>query len=123
MKRVWILVAISVVGFSCGQFNATMLQGKWQGDAIEEQGSILPISGEEIELVFLNNTTYTYKSTLNYKEAGTYSLKGDLLYRRDTLNAASHQMRVKIIRLDADSLFFKMMENGRERTLKLFRVD
>jgi hypothetical protein len=125
MKRMWVFtwVLIGFAGFACSRYNETMLVGKWQGAALQEEGAEIPVQEKQIHLSFFPNGTYSYRSTLNYREAGTYYLDGALLYRRDTLNEASHEMRVKIIRLDEDSLFFRMQENGRERVMQLVRKE
>ncbi len=122
MKNVWVLTSLVILcSAACSKFNDKLLLGEWQGSSLEEEGAVLPINANQIQLVFTPNGTYSYTSTLKYKEAGTYYLDGDLLYRRDTLNAASREMLVEILHLDSDSLHFRMHENGRERVMKLFR--
>ena len=62
-----------------------------------------------------------YQSTLNYQEAGSFFLDGNLLHTLDTLNLASTEKIVSISLLTSDSLRIFMVDNGNPRTLTLVK--
>ncbi|MCB0611509.1 MAG: hypothetical protein KDD12_27555, partial [Lewinella sp.] len=88
---------------------------------ILEEGDTVLVDPAEISLQFRPDDRYLFKSTLNYKEAGTYYLDAQYLFTLDTLNKASTEKAVEIVSLTPDSLHLKMMDNGRERLLKLYK--
>lgn len=97
------------------------LQGKWRGTYLEENGqALLEIDPEELSFTFSENG-YQYQGNLNYREAGNYTLESPYLYTTDTLNQASTEKTVQILQLSSDSLHLRMMENGAERVLKLYK--
>ncbi len=99
------------------------IQGRWTGVYIEENG--LPLTGvDPAELSFsFTEKGYQYEGNLNYREAGSYTLEPPYLYTTDTLNQATTEKTVEIIQLSTDSLHLRMMENGAERVLKLYREE
>jgi hypothetical protein len=83
----------------------------------------LDIDISTLRFAFFESGHYTFQGTLDYREAGTFSIKGDLLYTLDTINQASSEKAVKIVNLTPDSLFLKMNEEGKIRIVKLFKVN
>lgn len=96
--------------------------GHWKAQEVTEDGMPLDVDLSTLGFVFSKDGYYQYHGTLNYREAGTFSLNGDLLYTLDTINQASSEKAVKIINLTNDSLALKMNEEGKIRIVKLFKV-
>ena len=99
------------------------ISGSWKATSLEEEGEGLDVQLEKIGFTFYPDTKYDYKSTLNYREAGKYYLKAKYLYTTDTLNEASIEKVVEIIKLEADTMVIKMVQNGKERLLTLAREE
>lgn len=95
-----------------------MIVGEWAGVAALEEGAPIGVDPSLIRMTF-GNKGYTYNSTLNYREAGSYYIDSKYLYTTDTLNQASTEKAVEIVKLTADSLVLKMNESGRERFLMM----
>jgi hypothetical protein len=108
---------------SCQPYRQEQLIGTWQGVEIIEEGQPLDIDPGLIRLTFDNEKHYTYQSTLNYREAGRFSLQSKFLFTTDTINRASSEKAVEILQLTPDSLFLKMSEAGRERIVKLVKIE
>lgn len=106
----------------CAKYPENKLEGKWKGSELSEDGMPMSVDPGEIGFDFFNNGYYRFRSTLNYREAGTFSVKGDLLYTLDTMNEASTEKAVKILTLTADSLHLMMNADGKERIVKLARA-
>ena len=117
-KLIFILLLIFT---ACSDVHDNLLIGKWQASALLEEGAMLSIDTTQIHFEFSEDQSYLYTSTLNYREAGSYSLDASYLYTTDTLNQASSKKTVEILLLSEDSLHIKMEDNGRERILKLVR--
>lgn len=116
-----ILLPLLLVG--CGNMQEQKLVGKWQATSMMEDGMPIPVPPSEVGFEFLSNGYYHFRSTLNYKEAGTFSVSNGLLYTLDTLNEASTEKSVQILDLTKDSLFLKMNDEGKERIVKLGRMN
>jgi hypothetical protein len=102
-------------------YSAEDLQGQWTGIYLAENGQPLPeVDPEELSFSFTENG-YRYQGNLNYREAGSYTLEPPYLYTTDTLNQATTEKTVEILQLSSDSLHLRMMENGAERVLKLYK--
>lgn len=97
------------------------LQGNWQAVAITEEGTPLAVDPSQIELQFTPADRYTYRSTLNYREAGSFYVDGTYLFTRDTLNQASTEKAVEILKLANDTLQLKMMDGDKERLLTMVK--
>jgi len=122
MKKLLFFVSILFIFLnSCTVFKSKYIVGNWKGVSVSEEGELLKISPEQIRFRFLEDDAYLYFSTLNYQEAGSYYLDGALLYTRDTINQASTEKAVEIIKLNNDSLHLRMVENGNVRILKLVK--
>jgi len=97
---------------ACNEEEPSKIIGSWEA---------VKLDLEEISFHFTDDQSYEFTSTLNYREAGSYYLKSDMLYTTDTLNQASTEKIVEIIRLEEDTLLIRMDQNGKERQLKLAR--
>lgn len=114
--------SIFLLLLSCNSTNEVELVGNWQAFEVLEEGELLPVNYKEIKFSFHADESYKYFSTLNYREAGSYFVEKPYLYTRDTLNQASSEKAVEIIKLTPDSLFLKMNEGNKQRILKLAKV-
>ncbi len=117
------LVLVAVLSACQSGYEEEQLHGRWVGVAVSEEGSPLAIDPSQIQLHFLPDQRYTYRSTLDYKEAGSYFIDASYLYTRDTLNQASTEKAVELLKLKEDSLRIRMMEGGKERMLTLVREE
>jgi len=108
--------------FSCESWNEKKLCGKWQATSLSENGMPLDVPLDDVGFDFSDNGFYNFHSTLNYREAGKFSLHGDLLYTLDTINEASSEKTVKILLLTTDSLSIKMSVEGQPRVLTLYKI-
>lgn len=115
------LIVAACLLYACQPYHSDQLVGTWRGALILEEGDTVLVDPAEISLQFRPDDRYLFKSTLNYKEAGTYYLDAQYLFTLDTLNKASTEKAVEIVSLTPDSLHLKMMDNGRERLLKLYK--
>lgn len=122
MKGTTLLICLSIVVVGCDSIQEKKLVGKWQGAALFEDGVPMPINPTDIGLEFFSKGFYNFRGTLNYREAGAYSVSGNLLYTLDTINEASTEKSVQILHVTDDSLFLKMNAEGKEQLIKLFKV-
>lgn len=122
MKRLSLAFLGIALLVACGNVQEKKLVGKWQAASVMEDGMPMPISPSDIGFEFFENGYYHYRSTLNYKEAGNFSVQGSLLYTLDTLNKASTEKSVQILELTQDSLFLKMNNEGKIQEVRLGRV-
>jgi hypothetical protein len=121
MKRLSFIFSVTLL-VACGNVQEQKLVGKWQAATILEDGMPMPISPADVGFEFFGNGFYNYRSTLNYKEAGNFSVEGSLLYTLDTLNKASTEKSVQIMELTKDSLFLKMNNEGKILEVRLGRA-
>ena len=120
MRKNYIICLLCCVWLSCGGLEKGQLKGKWTAVQLTEEGDSLKVNLEEITLDF-REKGYDFTSTLNYKEAGTYDLKDNLLTTLDSLNVDQQEKVVEITKLQNDSLFIRMNEGGKERVLVMTR--
>ncbi len=106
---------------ACNEEEPSKIIGSWEAVKLTEEDKPLEVDLEEISFHFTDDQSYEFTSTLNYREAGSYYLKSDMLYTTDTLNQASTEKIVEIIRMEEDTLLIRMDQNGKERQLKLAR--
>ena len=121
MRPVLYLFPLLLVLAGCDSFSEQKLFGHWRGAGVLENGVPLDIDPAEIHFEFCENGKYTFQSTLNYREAGTFKMADGLLYTLDTINQASSEKAVKVVKLSGDSLCLEMMTAGKIRMLKLVR--
>lgn len=108
---------------ACQSMDDSLLHGAWQADELLEEDKAVAVDTDEIIFEFKADNTYSFSSTLNYREAGAYALDGRLLYTTDTLNETSDEKAVEVVLLTQDSLHLRMQENGKERLLKLIKTN
>ncbi|MEY3051291.1 MAG: hypothetical protein RLY31_1076 [Bacteroidota bacterium] len=116
---IWLAVWVALAG--CTGYAAGSLAGDWQCAKLEENGLELPLDPSGISFRFDRNGLYEFNSTLNYRESGTFSVEGELLYTLDTINKASTEKAVRILSLHQDTLVILMNAEGNERILTLHR--
>jgi len=122
-KLVNITLGICLLFLACEQnLPKEELYGIWQAVDLTEEDKPLAINLEEIKLSF-KAQTYTFESTLQYKEAGTYRLQTNLLLTKDTLKENVLEKGIEISRLTKDSLFIRMNEQGKERRLTMVKIN
>ncbi len=121
MKKA-ILFLLVVFQISCANERAPLLIGNWQCAEITEEGVALKINFADVKFRFDETGFYQYQSTLAYKEEGTYRLQRDLLYTTDTLDKTAVEKVVRITSITVDSMYLKMNDSGRERIMRLFKV-
>lgn len=107
---------------ACSPVDKSLIKGEWRGIAVTEEGAPVNVDPGLIRMSF-EDKGYAYHSTLNYREAGSYHIDSQYLYTTDTLNQASTEKAVEIVKLTADSLVLKMNESGRERILMLEKLE
>lgn len=107
----------------CMDSQSRKICGEWKAIEVTEEGMPIEMDLSAVKFHFYSNGFYNYNSTLNYVEAGTYSIDGDLLYTLDTINKASSEKAVRIMSLTSDSMSIKMLANGIERVFKLAKVN
>jgi len=120
--QIYITVFLLMLLASCNKVAEVDLAGNWQAIEVTEEGSPLTLEVEQIKMNF-HPTYYEYTSTLKYKEAGTYRIQSNLLFTKDTLKKEGLEKAVEISKIGPDSLFFRMNEKGKERVLKMIRVE
>ncbi|MCF8243702.1 MAG: lipocalin family protein [Saprospiraceae bacterium] len=116
------LILLPLLLVACGNVQEKKLVGKWQAISLIEDGMPIPVPPSEVGFEFSPQGYYNFRSTLNYKEAGTFYVSGSLLFTMDTLNEASTEKSVQILDLTKDSLFIRMNDEGRQRIVKLGRL-
>lgn len=122
MRILMVVLGLLTISTACQSgYQATALQGQWQAVAITEEGTPLAVDLSQIELQFTPSDRYTYQSTLNYREAGSFYVDGTYLFTRDTLNQASTEKAVEILKLANDTLQLKMMDGEKERRLTMIK--
>ena len=100
------------------RFNRPSVEGQWVGEyVIEGLKDTLQIDAQIIHLN-LSGDTYTFESTLNHSEAGSYQhIQGALIIRPE--NQPSYKMVIK--ELEDDHLQLSMTEGSTSRLLSLKR--
>jgi len=108
--------------FACGSgIDETLLHGTWQAVSLEENGQPGKADLSQTQFIFRPTGGYEYRSSINYKEIGTYYLDGKFLVSKDTLQEGIAKS-VKIEFLSSDSLLFNMNNGGIPQLLGLKKV-
>lgn len=117
------LIILSVLALSLAACTAEpdYLIGKWQAVQVSEQGDSMKLIPAEVGFHFMPNGRYSFNSTLNYKEAGRYSVQENFLVAVDTIHTNTKDRIVEIELLKADSLRLKMREGNKERQILLLK--
>lgn len=119
MKMQFLVMLLCLGASSCAPFREKEIVGDWQATAVLENGMPMDVETQVISFRFHANDYYEFNGTLNYREAGTYYIDSKYLFTTDTINQATVEKAVEIVKLTADSLFIKMNDNGRELLMKL----
>jgi hypothetical protein len=122
MKNLFLLLLPIITFLGCGDNQTRKICGKWQTVAVTEEGEVVNMDLSAMKFEFQNNGIYNYKSTQDYIEAGSFSIQGDLLYTLDTINKASSEKAVRILKLTRDSLLLQMMAGSKERIFSLAKI-
>ncbi|MDX2068134.1 MAG: lipocalin family protein [Haliscomenobacter sp.] len=116
-----VLIGMLCLLLGCSPYRQRDLIGEWQAVVISQEGDSLLIDPKVVQFTFNKNEGYTFKSTLNYQESGTYYILNKRLFTIDTLNRASTEKSVEILLLTPDSLHLKMSDAGKGRMMKLVK--
>ncbi|MEL7124087.1 MAG: hypothetical protein AAFO07_31920 [Bacteroidota bacterium] len=108
---------------SCSKEDNSYLYGKWQAIELQEDGQVIDVPLDEISFSFDEKGIYTFTSTLNYREAGNFVIETPYLYTIDTLNNASTEKTVELIKKSVDTIVIKMEQVGKERLLRLAKAE
>jgi hypothetical protein len=106
---------------ACEPYAAADLAGAWQAVSLTEEGDSLSVNLADIGFTFEAEGGYTFRSTLKYREAGTFRLDGPYLFSTDTTTQLPQEKAVKILHLNTDSLQLEMQEMGKTRILWLVK--
>jgi len=93
---------------ACGLNRAADLLGHWTAVKVTQGGKILVVELSEITLNFNDKGNYTFTSTLDYKEAGTFKFEGDKLITTDTIVHPDETKIVLVEKLTSDTLRLRM---------------
>jgi hypothetical protein len=118
-----ITCAILLLLISCANQRERQILGAWQAFEITEEGEPLLVKPEEVRFEFRADNTYSYQSTLNYKETGSFRIQNGYLLTRELSGANEPERAVLIERLEADTLVLGMEDQGKTREVKLLRLD
>lgn len=118
-----LLVIFLSTTLACSPYRQRDLVGEWQAVSITQEGDSLAIDPKVVQFTFSKNEGYTFNSTLNYHESGTFYILNKRLFTMDTLNRASTEKAVEILLLTPDSLHIQMSDNGKDRLMKLVKLD
>ena len=103
----------------CQSSQPSLLVGQWEAVQLTENDKILEVDLSTVGFDFLEDGRYSFNSTLNQKEAGSYFTQSNLLFTTDTLNQVSVEKKVQILHLSLDSLAIKMGPLDKVRILSL----
>ncbi len=106
------LVFIFLLASCAEPIDQTLIHGTWQADQYLANGKPKKSDPANIGFTFDAKNTYHFKGGLSYQEAGPYRIERDVLYTTDTLGNQRIEKAVRIAHISADSLHFKMNNNG-----------
>ena len=78
MKELRLIVLLPLLLVACSNVQEEKLVGKWQATSLMEDEMPIPVLPSEVGFEFFDNGYYHFRSTLNYREAGTFSVRGSL---------------------------------------------
>ena len=107
---------------SCGHDTEKQLTGEWKAHLLTERLDTLDLPPNDVRLTFSPPHMYTFEGTLRYREAGTFRVKGRVIFVKDTLNQKAEKA-IHIESLKGDTLILNMMENKIPRRLEMHRVN
>lgn len=107
--------------FACGEREDLLLLGEWQASRVVQGSDSLKLDPAEVGFLFQPNNRYTFRSTLRYREAGTWRYENGFLYARDTTATPPLDRVVAVEKMTMDSLEIRMLSEGEERRLVFLR--
>lgn len=119
--RVLTIALLLFLVSACGEREDLLLLGEWQATSVLESGDSLQLDPAQVGFVFRPDNRYTYRSTLRYKEAGTWRYAEGFLYAQDTTQADATERIVAVEKLTTDSLEIRMLAGDKERELVFLR--
>lgn len=117
-----LILCLLITLTGCNEIDDKLLVGNWTAAEFLEDDTVKVVDLNSINFSFYDNNTYTFRGIMN-KEAGTYHLKGNLLFSTDTLTNERIEKSVKVIKSTADSLFFEMNLGGIRNIIKLYKTE
>ena len=120
--RLFLLFTITLILFTCSTVEKDLLIGSWKIDNVEGVGEKDFENMRDVRFEFFPNGRYSFQSTLNIREAGRYSIDGNLLNTTDTTVANPTEKSVQITKLTPDSLYFFMNNSGKKQNLKFSKI-
>ncbi|NJC26078.1 lipocalin-like domain-containing protein [Neolewinella antarctica] len=118
--RVFLFFCSCLLLTAC-QPDSPSLLGSWRAVDVRENGDSLQLDPGEISFEFHSDNRYAYRSTLNYREAGTWRYENGYLYAQDTTGQEATQYVVAVDLLRQDSLLLRMKADSAERKVLLLR--
>ncbi len=91
------------------------LHGHWQAVEITQAGDSMRLDPAEVGFVFAPNGRYTYRSSLNYREAGRYRYQTGYLFATDTTHNTSAERVVALEQIGLDSIRMTMRHDTTNR--------
>ncbi len=119
--RILIFSLLFFLVSSCGEREDLLLLGEWQATSVQENGDSLRLDPTQVGFVFKPDNRYTFRSTLRYKEAGTWRYAEGLLMAKDTTRQGIAERVVAVEKLTPDSLEIRMLAEGKEQRLVLLK--
>lgn len=101
---------------SCGDQEA-FLYGNWQAVEITQEGDSMRLDPAEVGFVFEPGGRYSYRSSLNYREAGHYHYQTGYLFATDTTHENSAERIVALEQIGIDSIRITMRHDTTNRFL------
>jgi hypothetical protein len=123
LKSAFLILFLSFIAIqfsSCDRYKTMQLKGQWKAVSVVKNNQTFEVPLEEIKLNFTDKA-YSFEGTLQYREAGHYSISTPFLYTIDTLDSDSEQKAVQILQLTNDTLEILMDQGGEEMILKMVK--
>lgn len=114
------LLALTVAGCQNDRADRLLL-GEWEGIAATHAGDSLALDPTEVGFTFLPSNRYSYRSTLEHREAGTFRYEAGHLYASDTTHQGDERV-VAVDLLTRDSLVLRMRADSAFNILTLRRT-
>ncbi len=94
----------------CATEPAKRLAGSWKVVSITSKAPLPDYNVDDFRFLFTEDGRYEYFGNLYYHEAGRFYVEASYLFTSDTLNAASGEKAVQIMKLTRDSLVLRMAD-------------
>lgn len=122
MRKLVALLAFTAMMFcsACERPDVALL-GNWQAVSVTEGGDSIRLNPAEIGFVFTPDNRYQFRSTLRYREAGTWTYENNRLIANDTTDTDSPQRVVAVDKVTPDSLVLRMNGDSSERVVVLVK--